>query len=115
MTRRAIIPIVALSCMLLILSPLPISAQGLELTTSAPQHPREREPHGASQRTESDHVGFVAPLSRETASGRAGVAAWAAHNTRVGSRAAADPDNPGSLSFGFALGWGSSRQPKGMN
>lgn len=115
MTRRAIITILALSCMLLILSPLPISAQGLELKTPAPQRPREREPHGASQPTGSDHVGFVAPLSRETASGRAGVAGWTSPNTRVGSRAAADPNNPGLLSFGFALEWGSSRQPKGRN
>jgi hypothetical protein len=115
MTRRTIITILALSCMLLILSPLPISAQGLELKTPAPQHPREREPHAASQTTGSDHVGFVAPLSRETASGRAGVAGWTAPNTRVGSWAAADPHNPGLLSFGFALEWGGSRQPKGRN
>jgi hypothetical protein len=113
MTRRAIVAILALSCTLL--SPLPIAAQGLELKTPAPQRPREREPHSASQTTGSDHVGFVAPLSRETASGRAGGAGWTAPNTRAGSRAAADPDNPGWLSFGFAVEWGGSRQPKGRN
>ena len=53
-----------------------------------------------------DALGFVAPLSRETATGRVGVAGWTATNVPAGSRGAADPDNPGWLGFGFAAQWG---------
>ncbi len=113
MTKRAIVAISALVCTLL--TPLAIPAQSLEIKTPTPQRLREREPHGGSRTTASGLPGFVAPLSKETASGRAGVAGWTAPNPPVGSRAAADPDNTGWLSFGFALEWGSSRQPKGRN
>jgi len=114
MTKQAIVAISVLGCMLL--TPLAIPAQSLDLKTPAPQRSREREPHGGSRTTASDLPGFVAPLSKETASGRAGVAGWTAPNPPVGSRAAAAPDNTGWLSFGVALEWGSSRQPtKGRN
>ena len=113
MTKRAIVAVAALGCVLL--TPLGISAQGLELKTRAPQRPQEREPHRGAQTTASDLLGFVAPLSKETASGRAGVAGWTAPNTVAGSRAVADPNNPGWLSFGFALEWGSPHLPKGKN
>ena len=53
-----------------------------------------------------DAVGFVAPLSSETATGRVGIAGWAVPNVPTGSRGAADPDNPGWLGFGFAAQWG---------
>ena len=53
-----------------------------------------------------DAVGFVAPLSREIATGWAGVAGWTSTNVPAGSRGAADPDNPGWLGFGFAAQWG---------
>jgi hypothetical protein len=53
-----------------------------------------------------DTLGFVAPLSRETATGRAGVAGWAAPNVPTGSRGSADPDNAGWLGFGVAAQWG---------
>jgi hypothetical protein len=113
MTTRAVVVISVLGSMLL--TPLAIPAQSLEIKTPAPQRPREREPHGGLRTTANDLPGFVAPLSKETASGRAGVAGWTAPNSPVGSRPAADPDNTGWLSFGFALEWGSSRQPKGRN
>ena len=113
MTKRAIVAVTALGCVLL--TPLAISAQGLEFKTPPPQRQREREPHRGSRTTASDLPGFVAPLSKETASGRGGVAGWTAPNTVVGSRAVADPDNPGWLSFGFALEWGSPRLPKAKN
>ena len=52
--------------------------------------------------------GFVAPLSKQTETGQAGIAGWTAPNLPVGSRGAADPDNPGWLGFGFAAQWGGS-------
>ena len=52
--------------------------------------------------------GFVAPLTKETKTGRMGVAGWTSPNTPVGSRGASDPDNVGWLGFGFAMEWGSS-------
>jgi hypothetical protein len=55
-----------------------------------------------------DEPAFIAPLSKETATGRAGIAGWAAPNVPAGSRGAADPDNPGWLGFGFAWQWGAS-------
>ena len=113
MTKRAIVAVAALGCVLL--TPLAISAQGLELKTPAPQRLREGEPQRGSRTTASDLPGFVAPVSKETASGRAGVAGWTAPNTVMGSRAVADRDNPGWLSFGFAVEWGSPRLPKAKN
>ena len=113
MTKRAIVAVSALGCVLL--TPLAISGQGLELKAPAPQHPQEREPHRGARPPASDPPGFVAPLSKETSSGRVGVAGWTAPNATVGSRAVADRDNPGWLSVGFALEWGSSRTPKGKN
>ena len=113
MTKRAIVAVAALGCVLL--TPLVISAQGLELKTPPPQRQREGEAHRGAQAATSDLPGFVAPLSKETASGQAGVAGWTAPNTVVGSRAVADPHNPGWLSFGFAVEWGSPRLPKAKN
>lgn len=113
MTKRAIVAVATLGCMFL--APLAISAQGLELKSPAPERPREREPHGASRTTAIDLPGFVAPLSKETANGRAGVAGWTAPNTPVGSRAGAESDHTGWLSFGFAFEWDSSRRSKGRN
>ena len=113
MTKRAIVAVSALGCVLL--TPVAVSAQGLELKAPATQHPRERESQRGARPRASDLPGFVAPLSKETRSGRAGVAGWTAPNTVVGSRAGADRDNPGWLSFGFALEWGSPRPPQGKN
>jgi hypothetical protein len=51
-------------------------------------------------------LGFVAPLSKEMAAGRVGIAGWTAPRVPAGSRRAADPDNSGSLGFGLAAQWG---------
>jgi len=53
-----------------------------------------------------DTPGFVAPLSKQTETGQAGIAGWTTPNRPVGSRGAADPDSPGWLGFGFAAQWG---------
>lgn len=123
MTRRALVALSALGCMLLM--PPGAFAQGLDLKAPASQRLREREPHGWSRRSESDLYpsrppvpyapGFLAPLSKDTESGRAGVAGWTAPNTAGGSRGAADPDNAGWLGFGFALEWGGSPKSRGRN
>ena len=52
--------------------------------------------------------GFVVPLTKETETGRMGVAGWTSPNVPVGSRGASDPDNAGWFSFGFATEWGGS-------
>ena len=49
---------------------------------------------------------FIAPLSKETKSGRAGAAGWSAPNPAVGSRVGGDHDNPGWPGVGFAIEWG---------
>ena len=52
---------------------------------------------------------FVAPLSRRTPTGQAGVAGYTAPNPPVGSRVAGDHENPGWPSLGFAIEWGRSQ------
>src|SRR5262249_45515489 len=50
--------------------------------------------------------GFVRPLTKKTETGQAGVAGWTIPNVPVGPRVLADPNNAGSLGFGFAAEWG---------
>ena len=49
---------------------------------------------------------FFGPLSKETDSGRAGVAGFTAPNSPVGSRVSGDHDNPGWPGLGIAVEWG---------
>ena len=114
MTRRAIATVSAIGYMLL--TPLRVSAQPLDLKASPPHGPRERFSGLDSERTPMPYgPTFLAPLSKETEGGRAGVAGWTAPNTAVGSRATADPDNTGRLGFGFAMEWGGSAEPRKRN
>jgi hypothetical protein len=53
-----------------------------------------------------DARGFVAPLTKRTATGRAGIAGFTVPNPSVGSRATAEPENSGWLGVGFAVEWG---------
>ena len=100
----------------MLLTPLGGSAQPLELKASAPQGQRERFRGVYSERPPVSYgPTFLAPLSKQTEGGRAGVAGWTAPNTAVGSRAAADPDNTGWLGFGFAMEWGGSTAPGKRN
>ena len=101
---------------LMIATPLVASGQGLDLTSPRPDRLDEQtsrrilpdadlQPH----RPAVPHSpGFITPLTRQTRDGRYGVAGWTSPNTRVGSRGAADPDNAGWFSFGFAYEWGAS-------
>ena len=49
---------------------------------------------------------FIAPLSRETETGRQGAAGWISPNPATGSRATGQPDQGGWFGFGFATQWG---------
>jgi hypothetical protein len=112
--------IIALSphALLLLMAVAGVSAQQPEvpqqdLGTLTPEEQRARPrksgvdlyPHGASAPYEP---GFVAPLTKETATGRMGVAGWTSPNPRVGARGASDSHSTGWLSFGFGMVWGSS-------
>jgi hypothetical protein len=101
----------------LLLTPLGVVAQPRGLEMLSPGHPgaqgvrpsapvRDLYP---SRTPVPDIPGFVAPISTRTETGQAGMAGWTAPNMPVGSRGAADPDNPGWLGFGFAAQWGGVR------
>jgi hypothetical protein len=95
----------------LMMLPLTVAAQSMDLKTTPP--PRERVAPAVPERDLQpqrpalpDRPNFFAPLSRQTRSGRAGVAGWSAPNPPVGSRVAGDHDNPGWPGVGFAIEWG---------
>jgi hypothetical protein len=115
MTRRAIIALSAVGCML-VAPPLGASAQPLDLKTPARDGPPERFDDRYPHRPPVPSVrGFLAPLSKETEGGRMGVAGWTIPNTPVGSRAVGDPDNAGWLGFGFARERGGSTKANAQN
>ncbi len=114
MNRRTIATVSAIGYMLF--TPLGLSAQPLDLKASPPHGSRERLSGSYPERPPMSYgPAFLAPLSKETDGGRAGAAGWTAPNTAAGSRAAADPDNPGWLGFGFAMEWGGSAGPRKRN
>jgi hypothetical protein len=107
--------------LLLLMAVAGASAQQLEVPqqdrgTLAPNEQRARprmpgadlHPHQAPAPNEP---GFVAPLTKETATGRMGVAGWTSPNPRVGARGVSDSQDTGWLGFGFGMVWGSS--PRG--
>lgn len=108
MARRAVIALSAAGCLLL--AAWSASAQQLRLEALPDQadRPRSTERDRSLERPPVPYEPrFIAPLSKETPNGRAGVAGWTAPNTGVGSLATADPNNNGWLGFGFAVEWGS--------
>jgi hypothetical protein len=111
MTRRLTIGLWLLGCA--VVAPVGVSAQGIDLRI--PSQPDGRAPRQAPERdlgaprlSVPDAPAFVGPLSQETATGRAGVAAWTSPSTPTGARGAGDPDNVGRLGFGLAVEWGGS-------
>ena len=100
---------------------LPLLAVAEPLSMKSPPRPsRESAPPEAVVRdlypqrapaAQDPH--FVAPLSKETSTGRLGVAGWTAQPVPTGSRVASNPDNSGWLGAGFAMEWG--RAPKQTN
>ncbi|HEY7205227.1 MAG TPA: hypothetical protein VIA61_13065 [Methylomirabilota bacterium] len=57
-----------------------------------------------------DRPHFFGSLSRDTGTGRAGIAGFSVPNAPVGSRVAGQPDNPGWAGVGFAIEWGRSER-----
>src|SRR5262245_36024006 len=112
--RTGTLPLVVLPLLLAVTG---ATAQQLDLQSPRPETPRDR--HGRDAHApEADlyphrpgvpyQPGFIGPLSRETPTGRAGIAGWTSPNTSAGGRVATDPDNPGWPSVGFAIEWGGS-------
>jgi hypothetical protein len=91
--------------------PLSVHAQSMELKSTpssrergAPSVPeRELYPQRPSL-PQRPH--FFGALSRDTKTGRAGLAGFSVPNAPVGSRVASQPDNPGWAGVGFAIEWG---------
>jgi len=120
-TRTRTVPLVTLPLLLVVTG---ATAQQLDLQSPVPETSRDRsrahrdEPRTRAFGPHSDlypyrppvpyQPGFIEPLSKETATGRMGVAGWTSPNTSAGSRGAADPDNPGWPGLGFAIEWGGS-------
>ena len=109
MLNRSIVALLVAAPMMIL--PLSVPAQPLNL--KAPSPPRERVEPAVPERDVQpqrpalpDRPNFIAPLSKETKSGRAGVAGWSAVNPPVGSRVGGDHDNPGWPGIGFAIEWG---------
>ena len=120
-TRTRTLPLVTLPLLLVVTG---ATAQQLDLQSPLPNtsrdrsHPPKEESRTRAFMPQADlypyrpavpyQPGFIEPLSKETATGRLGVAGWTSPNTSAGSRGAADPDNPGWPGLGFAIEWGGS-------
>jgi len=98
----------------LLIRPADVSAQQ-SLDVKAPPPARERIAPAVPERDlypqrpslpQQPH--FFSPLSRDSETGRAGVAGFTAPSSPVGSRVAGDHDNPGWPGAGFAAEWGRS-------
>ena len=119
--RARTLPLVALPLLLAVTG---TTAQQLDLQSPRPETSRDRNLPGHEASRKRTHApepdlyphrpavpyqpGFIEPLSKETATGRAGIAGWTSPNTSVGARGSADPDNPGWPGGGFAIEWGGS-------
>jgi hypothetical protein len=109
MLKRSIVAL--LVAVPLMTFPLSVVAQPMDLKTTPPS--RERVAPSVPDRdlrpqrpVLPDRPNFFVPLSKNTKSGRAGVAGWSAPNSPVGSRVGGDHDNPGWPGVGFAIEWG---------
>jgi hypothetical protein len=97
-------------------------AQGLEVETTAPAPPkfeiiRPEVPGSEITRPRDADIyrgdpvinydpAFIEPFSRETATGRMGLAGWGSPVGVVTTDGPAGMRQPGWLSFGFAITWG---------
>jgi len=107
---RAMMAVLVVAALLGIFPP-GVRAQSLDLKTTRP--PRERVAPPLPDRdlypqrpSLPDTPHFFGPLSRETETGRVGVAGFTASNPAVGSRGAGDHDTPGWPGVGFVVEWG---------
>ena len=123
-TRSRTLPLIALPLLLAVTG---ATAQQLDLQSPVPQRPQDRSKHQPDEpRARRPHMpetdlyphrppvpyqpGFIDPLTKETETGRMGVAGWTSPNMPAGSRVGADPDNAGWLGFGFAIEWGGPKK-----
>lgn len=109
MLTRTIVALVVAAPLLML--PLTVGGQSMDMKTTPPQ--RERIAPAVPERDLQQHrpalpdrPNFIAPLSKNTKSGRAGAAGWSAVNPPVGSRVGGDHENPGWPGVGFAIEWG---------
>jgi hypothetical protein len=110
MLKRSIVALLVAAPLMTML-PLRVAAQSMDL--KAPPPPRERVAPAVPDRDLKpqrpalpQRPNFIAPLSKDTRSGRAGVAGWSAPNPPVGSSVGGDHANPGWPGVGFAIEWG---------
>ncbi len=113
MLIRLIVALLVITAPLLMRAPDAHAQQSLDLKTTPPTRERiapavpERDLY--PQRPSLPHrPNFFAPLTKNTGTGRAGVAGFTAPSSPVGSRVAGDHDNPGWPGLGFAAEWGRS-------
>ena len=107
-TRTRTLPLVTLPLLLVVTG---ATAQQLDLQSPLPKSSRDRshlpqeESRTRAFMPQADlyphrpavpyQPGFIEPLSKETATGRMGVAGWTSPNTSAGARGAADPGQSG--------------------
>ncbi|HEY7037718.1 MAG TPA: hypothetical protein VID28_02650 [Methylomirabilota bacterium] len=116
MHARSMVALLAFGAALIV-GPVSLHAQSMELKSTPPA--RERVAPSVPERdlypqrpSLPQRPHFFGPLSRDTKTGRAGVAGFSVPNAAVGARVAAQPDNPGWAGLGFAVEWG---RPEGAN
>ncbi|MGH7314703.1 MAG: hypothetical protein ACREJS_00420 [Candidatus Rokuibacteriota bacterium] len=109
MLKRSIVALLVAAPMTML--PPSLQAQSMDLKTTPPA--RERVAPSLPERdlypqrpALPNRPNFIGPLSRDTKTGRAGVAGFSTSNPPVGSRVAGDHDNPGWPGVGFAIEWG---------
>lgn len=114
MRSRFIVTLLVIAGSLMIVPPS-VHAQSMDLKSTPPA--RERIAPSVPDRdlypqrpSLPQRPNFIGPLSRDTRSGRAGVAGFTAANPPVGSRVAGDHDNPGWPGVGFAIEWGKAAE-----
>ena len=110
MRVRSLVAVLAAAGSLAVAVPSSARAQAIELKATPPRDrvaPSVPERDLYPQRPSlPQRPHFFGPLSRDTKTGRAGVAGFTVPNAPVGSRVASDPDNPGWAGVGFAIEWG---------
>jgi len=67
----------------------------------------ERDPPRRRPDVPETH-GFLAPLTKQTNTGRVGIAGFTVPNQSVGSRATSEPESSGWLGAGVVAEWGVS-------
>ncbi len=96
--------------------PVPVPERLREPLVIAPGDSRDiSRPSDADFYRETPRVrhapAFLAPLSKKTATGRAGVAGWISPNTPTGARVSTQ-EEAGWFGFGFAIEWGGPGEPE---